>query len=46
MRTLLPIFGPGSNFMDPSPYGDPLRDAEIRINSEEAQTGRVMVGGA
>ena len=40
----LPIFGTGSNFMDPSPYGDPLRDADVRIMSEEAQTGRVMVG--
>jgi outer membrane protein insertion porin family len=40
----LPIFGTGSNFMEPSPTGDPLRDLELRIRSEETQTGRIMLG--
>jgi outer membrane protein insertion porin family len=41
----LPIFGTGSNPMEPSPNGDPLlRDLDLRIRAEETQTGRVMVG--
>jgi outer membrane protein insertion porin family len=39
-----PIFGPGSNWAEPSPNGEPFGVLDPRIISEESQTGRIMLG--